>query len=147
MTPKFAFRCKNCGHFAAASHAGERAVPFKCQVCSAGIVPAMSLAQLQKDRPELFKGTAPADLAQVRDGGRVLPLTFGMVAWADHPNWQVLADMAPAELQKLGLAPDQVERHIPHGAPNPAPSPAPGPNKAVAATATDGTGVRDGAKA
>jgi hypothetical protein len=32
-----AFRCKNCGHFAPAEHAGECEHPHACSACGAGI--------------------------------------------------------------------------------------------------------------
>lgn len=33
----YAFRCKNCGHLEAASHAGENLKPHACAVCSSGV--------------------------------------------------------------------------------------------------------------
>lgn len=32
-----AFRCKNCGRYETAEHAGERSTPCACSVCGAGV--------------------------------------------------------------------------------------------------------------
>lgn len=108
-----AFRCRNCGYLSHAAHAGEREFPLACPVCKCGVVPAMSIGHLQKDRPQLFEGLTEADLRPVKDGGRTMPLPFNMVAFADHSNWEVLADAAPERLEELGLKPHHVCAHEP----------------------------------
>lgn len=112
-THKAAFRCKNCGHLVHSGHAGERDFPLACPVCKAGAIPCTSIAQLQKDRPALFEGLTEADLKNVKDGGRVGTLPFSMVWFADHSNWEHLADCTAEKLKEYGLEPHHVEAHVP----------------------------------
>jgi hypothetical protein len=135
---KAAFRCKSCGHLHPSAHAGERALPYKCVVCGAGVIPGVNITQLRKDHPKLFEGLSAQEV-----DSRTIRLPFNMVAFADHDNWQVLADLKPEELTAIdhALKPEHVERHVPFKKPENSP-PSQGPQ---VRTAVDGAGVKDGA--
>ena len=146
MTHKHCFRCKNCGHLEHSGHAGERTVPLKCRVCKKGVVSVnqemdvpeqQNRDNLKKACPDLFEG-----LNDMEVGQRWLRLGHNMVAFADHSNWQILADMTAEELKAIDhtLCPEHCERHTPkcvevHSR----------PSQAHERAAVDGPGTQDAA--
>lgn len=134
---QYAFRCRTCGHFEAAAHAGVNAIPDACSVCDAGVVHDPEGRALGRELAD------PKTTEQRRQeiAARMMnrPASTAANKQRRPENWEVLADLSEDQLKAHGLKTSQVVRHVPLHAPVPVGR----PPRTVHVTASDGVGTKD----